>query len=297
MRATAVIVATLLCLAVSIPTWADNDKDKGKGHGGKHSDTVVIVPSREAARIVVADRDRVAVRSYFRTEYVGGNCPPGLAKKGNGCVPPGQAARLWAIGRPLPAAVAYYPLPEALLLQLTPAPAGYEYVRVGSDILLMVTASRVIREPIADLAMLEDPTQVQPLVTDRDRDTVNSYYRDNYLKDICPGDLVRTDSGCELPSPVDRSWIVGQPLPPTIDYEPLPAPLIAQLSPPPIGYQYVRVGDEILLVASANRVVAQRIFALSSLQAPNQAILYESGRCPPGLAKKHNGCVPPGHAK
>ena len=24
---------------------------------------------------------------------------------------------------------------------------------------------------------------------------------------------------------------------------------------------------------------------------------YRSGRCPPGLAKKHNGCVPPGQAK
>ena len=24
---------------------------------------------------------------------------------------------------------------------------------------------------------------------------------------------------------------------------------------------------------------------------------YRSGRCPPGLVKKHNGCMPPGHAK
>lgn len=24
---------------------------------------------------------------------------------------------------------------------------------------------------------------------------------------------------------------------------------------------------------------------------------YQSGRCPPGLAKKHNGCMPPGQAK
>ncbi len=99
MHATAVIAGSLLCLALAAPAWADNDKDKGKGHGGKHSETVVVVPSREAARIVVTDRDRMAVRSYFRTEYVGGHCPPGLAKKGNGCLPPGQAPRLWVVAQ------------------------------------------------------------------------------------------------------------------------------------------------------------------------------------------------------
>jgi hypothetical protein len=126
---------------------------------------------------------------------------------------------------------------------------------------------------------------------------VNSYDRNDYLNDNCPSDLVRTDSGCRLPGTVDRRWAVGQPLPPTVDYDPLPAPLIAQLAPPPDGYQYIRIGDEILLVMLANRVVVQRIVALGSLQPPSQAILYESGHCPPGLAKKHNGCLPPGHAK
>ena len=29
----------------------------------------------------------------------------------------------------------------------------------------------------------------------------------------------------------------------------------------------------------------------------NGPIGYGVGGCPPGLAKKHNGCVPPGHAK
>ncbi len=295
MRATAIIVGSLLCLALSSPAWADNDKDKGKGHGGKHSEKVVVVPAREAVRVIVTDRDRMAVRSYFRTEYVGGNCPPGLAKKGNGCLPPGQASALWAIGRPLPSAVAYYPLPEALLMQLTPAPAGYEYVRIGSDVLLMVTATRVIREPIADLAVLDEPPQ--PVVSDRDRDIVNSYYRNDYLNDGCPPDLVRTDTGCQLPASADRRWVVGQPLPPTIDYVPLPTALIAQISPPPDGYRYVRISDEILLIALADRVVVQRVVSLNDLQPTNQAILYEGGHCPPGLAKKHNGCLPPGHAK
>jgi hypothetical protein len=28
-----------------------------------------------------------------------GNCPPGLAKKGNGCLPPGQAKKLYNVGQ------------------------------------------------------------------------------------------------------------------------------------------------------------------------------------------------------
>jgi len=29
----------------------------------------------------------------------------------------------------------------------------------------------------------------------------------------------------------------------------------------------------------------------------NGPVGYGVGGCPPGLAKKHNGCLPPGHAK
>lgn len=31
-----------------------------------------------------------------------GNCPPGLAKKNNGCLPPGQAKKLYNVGQRLP---------------------------------------------------------------------------------------------------------------------------------------------------------------------------------------------------
>jgi hypothetical protein len=161
----------------------------------------------------------------------------------------------------------------------------------------MMTANRVIRESIVDLALLEEPTQAQPVVSDRDRDLVNSYYRTEYLSGTCPDDLVRSGDGCQLPASAERPWALGQPLPPAIVYQPLPAPLMAQLAPPPVGYQYVRVGDEIVLLALSNRVVAQRVVTLGQLRAPSQAILYDGGRCPPGLAKKHNGCLPPGHAK
>ena len=34
--------------------------------------------------------------------YAGGGCPPGLAKKNNGCLPPGQAKKLYNVGQRLP---------------------------------------------------------------------------------------------------------------------------------------------------------------------------------------------------
>ena len=52
-------------------------------------------------------------RSYVgRHSGLANGCPPGLAKKGNGCLPPGQARKL--IGAVLPAAYASKYLPDGL---------------------------------------------------------------------------------------------------------------------------------------------------------------------------------------
>ena len=39
------------------------------------------------------DRHRAAIRDYYDHQYRSGHCPPGLAKKHNGCMPPGQAKK------------------------------------------------------------------------------------------------------------------------------------------------------------------------------------------------------------
>eukprot|EP01136_Pigoraptor_vietnamica_P004541 Opistho-1_new@34966 len=59
------------------------------------------------------DSQRVAVRDYYEPRVKAGNCPPGLAKKNNGCMPPGQAKK-WRVGRPLPSDVVYYPVPSGV---------------------------------------------------------------------------------------------------------------------------------------------------------------------------------------
>jgi Ni/Co efflux regulator RcnB len=124
---------------------------QGQGQGQGRGNSQAAVPP---GNVVIADRDRNTVYSYYRNQYAAGNCPPGLAKKNNGCLPPGQAKKLWAMGQPLPGSVAFYPLPGALLAMLSPAPAGYQYVQVANDILLMAIGTRMIAAAIADLSAM-----------------------------------------------------------------------------------------------------------------------------------------------
>jgi len=97
-----------------------------------------------------ADRHRTAVRDYYQGEFQAGRCPPGLAKKHDGCMPPGQAKK-WAVGRPLPPEVVRYDVPPALVVQLGAPPAGYRYVRVAGDILLIAAGTGMIADAIHDL--------------------------------------------------------------------------------------------------------------------------------------------------
>jgi len=304
MLARSALLISLVSLAAAPSAWADNGKGHGHGHGHEKGSGVAA-----PARIVIGERDRTAVYSYYRTEFVGGHCPPGLAKKGNGCLPPGQAKRLWMLGAPLAATVAFYPLPTALLGQLTPAPAGYQYVRVDNDILLIATGTRIVGASVGSLANLQDTTV--SLIAEPDRDAIAAYYRNDYMAGNCPVGLMRTDQGCQG-RPL---WALGAPLEPSVTYEVLPEPLLAQLSPPPDGYQYIRLSDHVLLMAIETRIIRADILDIAHLPprltasvplpgpAPAGVVVRErvdylgGGSCPPGLAKKNNGCLPPGHAK
>lgn len=96
------------------------------------------------------ESQRVAARGYYGHRHGGKACPPGLAKKNNGCMPPGQA-RKWAVGQPLPRDVTFYPVPQELVVTLGVPPAGYRYVRVAADILLIAVGTRMVVDGIQDL--------------------------------------------------------------------------------------------------------------------------------------------------
>ena len=157
-----VALASAFAFVAAAPAFADKPSWAGKGKGnqerddddrddqgrGKHKE------KKEKHGKHFDDDKRVAVREYYEREYEGrGRCPPGLAKKHNGCMPPGQAKK-WEMGRPLPRDVVYYPVPPELEVRIGIPPAGYKYVRVASDILMIAVGTGVVADAIQDLGKM-----------------------------------------------------------------------------------------------------------------------------------------------
>ena len=163
-RMAALLLATGALLATPVhadkPSWAGGGKPEGQEqHGkGKHRDSDENrnrgKQDGQAQRgSYFVDHQHTVVREYYTQEFHGGKCPPGLAKKNNGCMPPGQA-RKWSRGQPLPRDVVYYDLPSQLVVRLGTPPAGHKYVRVASDILLIAVGSSMVVDAINDLGRL-----------------------------------------------------------------------------------------------------------------------------------------------
>lgn len=90
-------------------------------------------------------RDNYAQGGYHR-----GHCPPGLAKKHNGCIPLGQAKK-WRRGYPLPQGVIFHDLSPRMVIELGIPPAGHCYVRVAQDILLITIGTGLVIGAVNDL--------------------------------------------------------------------------------------------------------------------------------------------------
>lgn len=154
----ALLIAGLLTAGPALaekPAWAGEGKhekhekgssrDKGK-HARKESQD-------HRGKVHFADNHRVVIREYYGEQYRKGSCPPGLAKKNNGCMPPGQAKK-WHIGRPLPRDVIFYDLPPAVVIKLGRPPEGHRYVRVAADILLIAVGTAMVVDAIQDLSKM-----------------------------------------------------------------------------------------------------------------------------------------------
>lgn len=160
------------------PEWAgrgdDGDGEKSYKHGNKHGNKHQNGEDRDGdddrgERYHNNDRyqsnggsieiniggyfgetQRTETREYYRERVRSGHCPPGLAKKHNGCMPPGQS-RDWVIGEKLPSEVKYVSIEPAIKIRLGMPPAGYQFVRVASDILLIAVGTGLVVDAIQDL--------------------------------------------------------------------------------------------------------------------------------------------------
>lgn len=138
------------------PSWAGGDKagkpeqkqENRQEHGDAPRDKGGI-----SVNLHFGEQQRTIVQDYFAGQFRAGRCPPGLAKKRNGCMPPGQAKK-WAMGKPLPRDVIFHDLPPRLVVQLGAPPSGHRYVRVAADILLIAVGTAMVVDAIEDIGKM-----------------------------------------------------------------------------------------------------------------------------------------------
>ncbi len=168
--ALALVIAGMLASGQAVsdkPSWAGGGDKGGKGKqsersdhqkGGQRDDDDRSSRNRAGSGDRTGghfgDRQRTIVHDYYSEQYRRGHCPPGLAKKHNGCMPPGQAKK-WTIGRPLPRDVIFYNLEPQLITRFGPPPSGHRYVRVASDILLITIGTGMVIDAIQDLGRMK----------------------------------------------------------------------------------------------------------------------------------------------
>ncbi len=147
-----ILTTFALALSLALPSIAiaekggkGRDKDqewKGQPAGPSSPGT----PPGQAKKF--GANDNAAIQAYYGQAIGRGNCPPGLAKKNNGCLPPGQAKR-WTVGQPLPPGVTWYAVPQDLYVRLTPPPYGYRYVYLDGGVLLLNVSTRFVLDAVS----------------------------------------------------------------------------------------------------------------------------------------------------
>ena len=133
----------LALLLVAAPgALADKDKKDKPGKGKK---------AGAGATVAFTVEQRGAAQGWYAETYGRGNCPPGLAKKKNGCLPPGQAKKRYVVGQPLPSGITYKPLPSELSVRVGKPPEGYLYVTLDGDLLQLAVGTLLVVDAIDGL--------------------------------------------------------------------------------------------------------------------------------------------------
>lgn len=159
MKKTAIFAfAIFFGLSGLVPLDAYANNGKGHGRGGPEHERVhehghaKIKKAPHHHEYLIGISNREAIKRYLRKHH-GHKCPPGLAKKNNGCLPPGHAKK-YAVGQHVPNGVLLHSLPDELLKLLYPPHYGQKYVRVDNDILLVDQASRTVIDAVTLLSAI-----------------------------------------------------------------------------------------------------------------------------------------------
>ncbi len=83
---------------------------------------------------------------------------------------------------------------------------------------------------------------------------IHRYYSDQFRKGHCPPGLVQKGKHC-IPRGHAKNWSKGRPLPREVIFYNLPPTILVQLGPPPPMHRFVRVAQDILLIAVGTGMV------------------------------------------
>lgn len=127
------------------PDWA------GNGKGKKHEDRVEQRGGSSTSRFT--DQHRRLIAEYYGGQQAqpGRKCPPGLAKKNNGCLPPGQAKKRYSVGQPLPPGIELVAVPKEIEVRLGPPPSGYRYGILDGDLVKLAIGTALVVDAIDGL--------------------------------------------------------------------------------------------------------------------------------------------------
>lgn len=97
---------------------------------------------------------------------------------------------------------------------------------------------------------------------DNQRVVIRQYLVREYAPN-CPPGLAKKHNGCLPPGIAKKHYVVGQPL--RGGWVPVAPDLMMVLEPAPMGYQYVQVDKDVLLISEASHKVIDAVTLLSAV--------------------------------
>ena len=150
MKTTGIWVMAAAIAVFSTGALAQPGKGKGNGRGNDQGGSDVRVEANVNINFSSHQRNEVSVYLRDRRDNDRSNCPPGLAKKNNGCQPPGQAKR-YQVGRPLPGDIVIGPVPDEISVIIGLPPVGYRYGMIDGDLVKLVVGTMMVVDAIDGL--------------------------------------------------------------------------------------------------------------------------------------------------
>ena len=163
------IVAILLLAAIALPAAAQTPPARPgtpstPGAPAQQTKPAAPAPGMPSSskdtpfptlNMVVSQRDRDAAFAYYRDEVAAGRCPAPLVRRDKVCgAPAAVATRSWKLDQPLPDGVKAEAPPPGLIAKLSPSPAGHQYLRVDTDVLVIGIGTRNVAALVVDLSRL-----------------------------------------------------------------------------------------------------------------------------------------------